>query len=211
MDCSPPGSSVHGILQARILEWVAISYSRGSSQPREWICVSCLAGGFFPTEPPGKCSNSSYSKNCIANSVCVLRQVISSVLSCSYIGLKQLCHFLLEGFLSGSDGKESACSEGDLGLVLGLGRSPREGNGYPLQYSFFLNFISFNWRLITLQYCGGFCHTSTWICHGRTCVPPSWTSPTSLPILPLGVVPEHRLWVPCFMLPTCTGHLSHMW
>ena len=35
LDCSPPGSSVHGILQARILEWVAISYSRGSSQPRD--------------------------------------------------------------------------------------------------------------------------------------------------------------------------------
>ena len=36
MDCSPPGSSVHGILQARILEWVAIPFSRGSSQPRSW-------------------------------------------------------------------------------------------------------------------------------------------------------------------------------
>ena len=35
MDCSPPGSSVHEILQARLLEWVAISYSRGSSQPRD--------------------------------------------------------------------------------------------------------------------------------------------------------------------------------
>ena len=35
MDCSPPGSSVHGILQARILEWVAISFSRGLSQPRD--------------------------------------------------------------------------------------------------------------------------------------------------------------------------------
>ena len=35
VDCSPPGSSVHGILQARILEWVAVSFSRGSSQPRD--------------------------------------------------------------------------------------------------------------------------------------------------------------------------------
>ena len=40
MDCSPPGSSVHGIFQARILEWVAISFSRGSSQPRDQTCVS---------------------------------------------------------------------------------------------------------------------------------------------------------------------------
>ena len=42
MDCSPPDSSVHGILQARILEWVAISFSRGSSQPRDWTRVSCI-------------------------------------------------------------------------------------------------------------------------------------------------------------------------
>ena len=42
VDCSPPGSSVHGILQARILEWVAISYSRGSSQPRDRTHVSCV-------------------------------------------------------------------------------------------------------------------------------------------------------------------------
>ena len=45
---------VHGILQARILEWVAIFFSRGSSQPRDWIWVSCLAGRFFTTEPLGK-------------------------------------------------------------------------------------------------------------------------------------------------------------
>ena len=47
VDCSPPGSSVHGILQARVLEWVAISFSRGSSQPRDWIQVSCIAGRRF--------------------------------------------------------------------------------------------------------------------------------------------------------------------
>ena len=47
MDCSPPGSSVHGILQARILEWVAISFYRGSSQSRDWSQVSCIAGRFF--------------------------------------------------------------------------------------------------------------------------------------------------------------------
>ena len=47
MNCSPPGSSVHGILQARILEWVAISFSRGSSRPRDWTQVSRLAGRCF--------------------------------------------------------------------------------------------------------------------------------------------------------------------
>ena len=44
---SPPGSSVHGILQARILEWVAISFSRGSSQPRDQTWVSHMAGRLF--------------------------------------------------------------------------------------------------------------------------------------------------------------------
>ena len=47
MDCSAPGSSVHGIFQARILEWVAISFSRGSSWPRDQTQVSYLAGRFF--------------------------------------------------------------------------------------------------------------------------------------------------------------------
>ena len=42
MDCSPAGSSIHGILQARILEWVAIPFSRGSFQPRDQIKVSCI-------------------------------------------------------------------------------------------------------------------------------------------------------------------------
>ena len=41
--CSPPGSSVHGIPQARILEWVAIAFSRGSSQPRDPTCTSCIS------------------------------------------------------------------------------------------------------------------------------------------------------------------------
>ena len=47
MDCSPPGSFIHGILQARILEWVSIPFSRGSSSPRDRAQVSCIAGGFF--------------------------------------------------------------------------------------------------------------------------------------------------------------------
>ena len=47
MDCSPPGSFVHGILQARMLKWVAISFSRGSSWPRGWTQVSCIAGRLF--------------------------------------------------------------------------------------------------------------------------------------------------------------------
>ena len=47
MDCSPPGSSVHWILQARILEWVAIPFSRGPSQPWDWTQISRITGRFF--------------------------------------------------------------------------------------------------------------------------------------------------------------------
>ena len=54
LDCRPPGSSVYGILQARILEWVTILFSRGSSQPRDQTHVSCSAGRFLTTEPSGK-------------------------------------------------------------------------------------------------------------------------------------------------------------
>ena len=55
VDCSPPSSSVHGILQARILEWVAISFSRGSSQPRDRTQVSCIGGRHFNLKDLGKC------------------------------------------------------------------------------------------------------------------------------------------------------------
>ena len=59
MDCSPSGSSVHGILQAGILEWVAISFSSRSSWPRDQTSISCrqppeLQAHSLPTEPPGK-------------------------------------------------------------------------------------------------------------------------------------------------------------
>ena len=57
LNYSLPGSSVHGIFQARILEWIAISSSKGSSQPRDQTCVSCsscIGGRFFTAEPWGK-------------------------------------------------------------------------------------------------------------------------------------------------------------
>ena len=47
MDFNPPGSSVHKILQARVLERVAMPFSRGSFQPRDWTQVSWIAGGYF--------------------------------------------------------------------------------------------------------------------------------------------------------------------
>ena len=53
MDCSPPGSSFHGILQAKILECVAMPFSRASSQPRDQTQVSCMPCDSLPSEPPG--------------------------------------------------------------------------------------------------------------------------------------------------------------
>ena len=54
-DCSPPGFSVLGVSQARLLEWVAISFSRGSSQSRVQMCISCIVGGSSTAEP--SCEN----------------------------------------------------------------------------------------------------------------------------------------------------------
>ena len=66
MDCSPPSVSVHGTLQAKILEWAAMPSSRGSFQPRDQTCVSrgsYTAGGFFTTELPGKPSSLKQKNN----------------------------------------------------------------------------------------------------------------------------------------------------
>ena len=54
MDCSLPVSSIYGISQARILEWVTISFSRGSSRPRDWTHVSFIGRWLLTTEPTGK-------------------------------------------------------------------------------------------------------------------------------------------------------------
>ena len=68
---------------------------------------------------------------------------------------------------------------------------------------FFYLFIYFNWRLITLQYCGDFCHTFTWISQGCTCVP-HLEPPFHLPPHP---IPVHLPWAPCLMHLTCTDFL----
>ena len=57
MDCSPPGSSLHGIVQARVLEWIAISFYRGSSLPRDRTQVSCIARRLFAVWATGESHN----------------------------------------------------------------------------------------------------------------------------------------------------------
>ena len=64
MDCNLAGSFAHGSFQVRKLEWIATSHSRGSSWPRNWTHVSCLASEFFATEPPQK-SNVESKQNTI--------------------------------------------------------------------------------------------------------------------------------------------------
>ena len=151
VDCSPPGSSVQGISQARILEWVAISFSRGSSWPGDRIHVSCMAGEFFTIEPLRKPIIWFFSV-CFFWSVqlkvcqfCLSFQrtnfwfhLFSLLFSLFLIALFSgyLYYFLLLslGFPCGSSGKESACNAGDMGSIPGLGWSSGEGKGYPLQY-----------------------------------------------------------------------------
>ena len=111
MDSSPPGSSVHGIFQARILGWVAISFSRGSSRLRDRTQVSLIAGRHF---------------NLWTTSRRTWREM-------QLPSLNNIIHTL--GFPGGSGGEESASSAGDVDFISGWGRSPAEGNGYPLQYS----------------------------------------------------------------------------
>ena len=134
MDWGPPGSSIHRILQARILEWVAIPFSRKSSWPRDWIQVSRIAGRLFTiwaTREDSKTIILNQSFICIAcidNTVHLLNHPHPCQES-------SVC-------LGGSDGKESACNEGDLGSISGLGRSPGEGNSNSLQYSYLDNPMS---------------------------------------------------------------------
>ena len=77
MDSSPSGSSVLGISRARILEWLAISFSRGSSRLMDETHVSCLAGGFFTTEPPEKAFSSLVNNKASKHSPRQVRQTFS--------------------------------------------------------------------------------------------------------------------------------------
>ena len=75
----------------------------------------------------------------------------------------------------------------------------------------FFSFIFISWRLITLQYYSGFCHTLTWISHGFTCVSPSWSRSRLPPhLIPLGL-PSAPALNTCLMHPTWAGDLFHPW
>ena len=134
VDGSPRGSSVHGIFQARVLEWVAIPSSRESTAKS---FSSALLSAFLNT--------------CSINSALFLGHlscIQSQCLACAHLPTQSLDHqgsprhrvffkknyLIYLGFFDGSDSRESACNSGDMGLIPGLGRSPGGGNGNPLQY-----------------------------------------------------------------------------
>ena len=131
-----------GILQARILEWVAILFSRVPPQPKDQTGVSCIAGRFFtiwatreaPVSPP-------LSSNCLLRETCVeymcLKWPSSSASRCWRSGIRYLDTSHVESHIELAPVwlRASACNKGTLGLIPGSGRSPGEGNGNPLQYS----------------------------------------------------------------------------
>ena len=89
VDCSPPGSSVHGILQGRILEWVAMTSSKESSQPRDRTRVSLLhwQAGSLPLSPPGK--PIMWYTNCFINTYFLI--VCLSLLECKVCEVENFC------------------------------------------------------------------------------------------------------------------------
>ena len=87
---------------------------------------------------------------------------------------------------------------------------PKEYILVPIGFSlFFFSFIFISWRLITLQYCSGFCHTLTWISHGFTCIPHP-DPPSHLPLYPIPLgLPSAPGPSTCLMHPTWAGDLFH--
>ena len=144
MDCSPQGSPIHGILQARILEWVAIAVSRETSWPKDWTHVSRFAGGFFiiwaTWEVPLQWEWSTMSVVIFKLIIKFLKKLRKEV-EREKKWTQFTCRLAIRMDIRGCIGprwlssKESACWEREAGSSPGLGRSPREGNGNPLQYS----------------------------------------------------------------------------
>ena len=114
VDCRPPGSSVCGIFQARIMGWVALPFSRGSSQLGDRTQFSHIAGRFF--------------------TIWATREVLY-VNKRTYNTFVHITLAKIMDFPDSSIGEESTCNAGDPSWIPGLGRCPLEGKVYPLQYS----------------------------------------------------------------------------
>ena len=94
MDCSLPGSSVHGISQARVLEWVAMLSSRGSSWLRDQTSVFCIAGGFLTAEPRGKTNLTCSWRQKLCKWSCIITILIIHNLRKSLLLYTKLTHIL---------------------------------------------------------------------------------------------------------------------
>ena len=116
MDCSLLGSSTYGIFQARILEWVAISFSRRSSQPRDWTWVSRIVGRRFTVWATRKVP-------------AVLLLWVNSQTRNVFLRHYSQVELLVKGTPA------NAGDPRDMGLISESGRSPGGGHGNPLQYS----------------------------------------------------------------------------
>ena len=92
MDCGPPGCSVHGILQARILAWLAIPFPRGSSWLRDLTGCRTLQAGSLPSEPPGRFNTLKFYENMQDPSWPTSSLIIKSVLPC----VSALPHFMYQ-------------------------------------------------------------------------------------------------------------------
>ena len=112
MDCSLPGSSVHGIFQARILEWVVISFSTGYSQPRNWTCVPCIS-----------CSGRQILYHCVTWET----QLKKIPISYSELGVSQVVLVVKNLLANAGDIR-------DMGSIPRPGKSPGIENGNSLQY-----------------------------------------------------------------------------
>ena len=160
-DSSTPVSSVHGILQAKILGQVAPSYSRRSSQSRDWIWVSCVS--------------------------CIFRRIF-------------FFFFFLPLHDLGSPQPQVGCLYWKCSVGSWKCGSCRLSGSKFLHRSSIVkekNLFIFNWRIIALQYCVGFCHTSTWIIHRYTYVPSFLNIPrSSFSVPPLYVFTEHWFELP---------------
>ena len=108
MNCSPPDSSVPGILQARMLEWVAIPFSRGSSWLRDWTWVSCIVGGFV--------------------TIWATREALLYNEVLFFFWTSKEAQLVKNLPANAGDARNTR-------LILGLGRSPEGGNGKPFPYS----------------------------------------------------------------------------
>ena len=132
MDCSPPGSSIHRISQTRILEWVVISFSRGSSWPRDWTHVSCIGRWLLDHWATKEAQKATILQKIFQ--IYIYRDIHTWASQAA----------LVVKYLPDSTGDVR-----DMGLIPGSGSSPGGEHGNPLQYSHLENPTSREaWRAI---------------------------------------------------------------